>query len=820
MEDDGLRSMKRLRGDITPSPSLLSCYNPSSGQSGLAGDVDFARVFDDYPLPAPGPLPTPQPRPPPAAGATSKAAVGEALMPLGREGEARAGSPLLGGDTGPGAPGNQRQASKAVHACKAAMGKTEDRLQASGSSAPPAPLSQALESTELESPACGSPLRLDHLSPFLVSVPGPLTADGGQHGYPPPGGANQASPPFRPMLAPTSLSRQASLLSQPPAWEDLGGLDDIQSGSHGLERAETPSESSPWPLAEVAASREAACGGSQEEFLGEERGKQSGGSPEAPSCHVAGLLSRESSSEGPSLSGGRAGEAREKRGDVALTRRPSVEEVHGPPGIPRKGSISSSRSSKSILVREDKHGSFLTGFNGKGKEGGWAGYGGEGDDGEWEGMGGVSGEPSLPRGPDRAIRLPGPARAIMRFGEATAVGEKGAFETGRGGGVSSSTSGPERGGHAVSSALRHLPDSASSRPGPAVQKGESEIFFSPTMGQSASSPGNALQSSTPPPHQSLPLLPEEGSATGGHVAAAEREGDTCELASAWERIGPEYQAVLPDLLDDILFHRTGKEEKAPGRGVRLLSDTRPSSVDTLGAAGAHSDEASGAQQEAVLVWSSGWEEGSLERAVAATGGGRASAAREWSVAEIADFDKGVHAYRRCFDIIHRKCLPGKSVRRIVAWFYDEFKRSPGYRAWKEDKLIGRRVVLRQKRPRWKGGGWEEVKGTIQGSIRDEEGDELLTLNYDDGRVGQLYRYEAEPLLLGPGDEGEREEVKDGRVESEASGVTSQEEGTSLSSPSSSAGEHMDVSLNAERAESAQNADEVDGLEEGESDRQI
>jgi len=163
------------------------------------------------------------------------------------------------------------------------------------------------------------------------------------------------------------------------------------------------------------------------------------------------------------------------------------------------------------------------------------------------------------------------------------------------------------------------------------------------------------------------------------------------------------------------------------------------------------------------------------------------------------------------------------VKAIVARFYDEFKRSEGYRAWKEDKLIGRRLLLRQKRPRWKGGGWEEVKGTIRGSARDEDGDELLDLDYDDGRMGQLYRYEAEPLLLGPGDEEEgRKEGREEELKQEPLSWTSQEE-ESLVSPLSVVDEGTDIRAGGENeveAREARKGEEGGGREREAQERQV
>jgi hypothetical protein len=296
----------------------------------------------------------------------------------------------------------------------------------------------------------------------------------------------------------------------------------------------------------------------------------------------------------------------------------------------------------------------------------------------------------------------------------------------------------------------------------------------------------------------------------------------------WERIGADFQAVLPDL---IVGEGEAKEEEGEDEEEKGQQDgERPSEISSAGSStstssGEHQPQHSSSrrrkqqeEQRATLVWSPSWGEGTLERVVAVTGGGREAALQEWTPAEVAAFEEGVRAYRRCFSIIHRKYLPSKSVKAIVERFYNEFKRSEGYRAWKEDKLVGRRLVLRQKRPRWKGGGWEEVKGTIRGSVRDEEGDELLDLDYDDGRVGQLYRYEAEPLLLGPGDEeGGREGGGEEEVKQEPLSWTSQEEKASLAaSPLSLVDERMDTSGGGENGmENGKEAREGGGSDRGE-----
>ncbi len=425
----------------------------------------------------------------------------------------------------------------------------------------------------------------------------------------------------------------------------------------------------------------------------------------------------------------------------------------------RKSSFSFAhhRSNKSLLVREDKHGAYL-GDAGDVDDGG-TGYVDDGFD--WEEA-------------RQAIGTASPQKAPVSF---SIGGINSAFDR----------SFDEMAGMIAANISHPQPPPAAQPPASSVAN--PPVSLSPQRQTSGGSTWSAdglgfpFPTSTssfppiPPPSTSSP--PQSPVPPPQPPSHDEEEGEP----TVWERIGADFQAVLPDMIvggggggsrgekglnaqefaqrlqqrqqqqqqqqyRESSDEEDEKEDEDEEEGVSHLSTTSSvSSSDHTVLRRQHQQE-----QQATLVWTPGWGEGTLERVVAVTCGGRAAALSRWSAEEAARFEEGLRWYRKNFHVIQRKYLPSKSVKEIVARFYDEHKRSPGYRAWKEDKLLGRRILLRQKRPMWKGGGWEEIKGTIRSCERDEEEDELLDVDYDDGRVGRLYRYEAEVLLLGPGDE--------------------------------------------------------------------
>jgi hypothetical protein len=261
----------------------------------------------------------------------------------------------------------------------------------------------------------------------------------------------------------------------------------------------------------------------------------------------------------------------------------------------------------------------------------------------------------------------------------------------------------------------------------------------PPPSEQAGEPQPQAQAQAPPPPLSSPSPPRRTSTASPTI---------------WDRIGPDFQAALPELR-----RNTGPLLPAQEKGGAAAPDA--TAPDATAAAMDEVAEEGGP----TLVWSPAWgqeaedEAGagtSYDEVAAATGGGRA-ATRAWTAEEAAQFEEGIKAYRRNFGKISRQCVPTRSVREVIARFYSEWKRSPGYRAWKADTLVGRRVLMERTKPPWKCLGGqdpiERVKGTIEACARYEDGDEILDVRWEDGRVGQLYRYEAEALLLHPNEAG-------------------------------------------------------------------
>ena len=881
--------MKRLRLDATPSPPPLpplphyhqqQQQYQSGGNSGLGQEeVDFATVFDDGPPFVPNLL---QPPSLSAAAAADEGGMPTLELPSaaleeeegrlrGRVSQETSATILEGQEEA--LKGRKIELRGATAGAAAAGGEEGEAAAAAAAAAAVVPAIAAEHSFSSILP-CDSPLRFEHLSPFLVTAPAAMgggeggqgggggEGGGGGHYPPPPGSTNQASPQLRPMPGPPSLDEHPFSFSDAPFLSEEASNGGGGGGSGGSGGEVSNGE---WPQhqPDLQAMMVGGASGEQQQKHHQHQLQQQQQQQHLDSSFLSMVspIWRDTSNSSVQ-SGGRGREGGREGGEgVAFTRRTSsMDESHrqaaavgvggGPVSISvRKGSFSSHRSSKSLLVREDKHGHFLGGAGGNGGvEGGWGGYGAGLDDFDWDeariAIGGLSPprerRPPLPPAVGGAGGAAGggggllPTLSSSSTSSSTSFGGVGST-SGGGGGLEGSFD--EMAGVIAASSIFQQQEQQQQQ-----QSYHSTVFptppsLSPTrrasLGTSCSSgyvlpPPAEQELPFPPSSQPPPIPPPEPPssftaaapvASAAAVAPAEEADE-----DGWARIGADFQAVLPDLL-------LGEEERKEGEGEGEDEEEegqedgeRPTQFSSAGSSTSTSSEEHQQQQQqqqhsssrrrsrqeeqrATLVWSPSWGKGSLERVVAVTGGGRVAALQEWTPEEVAAFEKGVQAYRRCFSFIHRKCLPSKSVKAIVARFYDEFKRSEGYRAWKGDKLVGRRLVLRQKRPRWKGGGWEEVKGTIRGSVRDEEGDELLDLDYDDGRVGQLYRYEAEPLLLGPGDEeGGREGGGKEEVKQEPLSWTSQEEGASLATSLSLAGERMDHSGGGEDGKEAREGD--------------
>ena len=252
----------------------------------------------------------------------------------------------------------------------------------------------------------------------------------------------------------------------------------------------------------------------------------------------------------------------------------------------------------------------------------------------------------------------------------------------------------------------------------------------------------------------LPLSPVRPAVAGGEKGPGEPATPSSPVRQAgttsptvWDRIGPDFQAALPELRRDVgplpppaLQQQHEEEEQQQGQeqDQGMVMEVQ-----------AGEEEAEGPTLLWSLAMAAAGADASYEAVAAATGGGRA-AVPAWTAEEAAAFEEGIRLYRRNFGKISRHCVPTRTVREVVARFYGEWKRHSGYRAWKAESLVGRRVLLERTKPPWKCFGGqdpiERVTGTVLAASVGEDGDEILDVRYEDGRTGQLYRYEAEKML--------------------------------------------------------------------------
>jgi hypothetical protein len=132
----------------------------------------------------------------------------------------------------------------------------------------------------------------------------------------------------------------------------------------------------------------------------------------------------------------------------------------------------------------------------------------------------------------------------------------------------------------------------------------------------------------------------------------------------------------------------------------------------------------------------------------------------WSAEEVRGFEEGIRAYRKTFDRISRECVPSKSVKDVVAYYYRFWKRCPAYGEWKRDSLVGRRV----RRPLADGSHFD---GTIVASS-EWDGEKTVRVLFDDTDIPSemLFRYEVQSMLVHPRDAPARDVAEAPCIEEE------------------------------------------------------